>query len=86
MNTTDVTKLCRPEDYQSLGRQHLFPSPTSISWFIRLNRDRLVKAGAILKVGNRMVVDPDKFDAVVLLVGRELAEESMSTAGTSVHL
>ena len=71
--STELSRLQRPADFISDGRTTVFPSPTSWQWFVRTHRHRLLAGGALLKVGNRLLVDPPKFDAVVVDVGQEQA-------------
>jgi hypothetical protein len=67
---TELGKLTTPQRYQ-VTREHLFPSGTSLQWFIRSNRDRLIGAGALYQIAGRNLLHCDKFDAVVLDVGAE---------------
>jgi hypothetical protein len=67
---TELGKLTTPARYQA-ERETCFPSGTSLQWFIRTNRDKLVEGGALVQIAGRLLVHPDKFDAVALAVGRE---------------
>jgi len=67
-----LQQLLLPHRYQ-MSRETVFPSPTSLSWFMRQNRERLTKAGALLQVGGRNLIDEARFDEVVVEVGRERA-------------
>jgi hypothetical protein len=69
----DLNRLLLPADYAS-ERAQLFPSEPSVRWFIRTNRKRLLNAGALLRIGGRLMIDPNPFDQVVNQVGREIAE------------
>lgn len=66
----DLAGLRTPEDYREQGRAHLFPSDTSLRWFIKRNRSRLIAADAVLMVAGRLMVAPAMFDVVVADVGR----------------
>lgn len=48
---------------------HLFPSLDSIRWFVRRNRAVLQQHHVLLEIAGRTYVDPDKFAAVVLVIG-----------------
>lgn len=69
----EISCLRTPEDYRSSGRAHLFPSETSLRWFLRAHRDRLVQAGALSRIAGRLWINPVAFDEVVADVGRERA-------------
>lgn len=63
-----------PPQYRASGREHIFPSPGSLDWFIRRERERLVKAGALRLIAGRWMVVPSAFDRVVLDVSLEGAQ------------
>lgn len=69
---TYIHALVTPPTYQS-ARAHLFPSMGSFVWFLRRNRSALNKAGAVLVVAGRILVDQEKIDALVLQVGAQAA-------------
>lgn len=75
--TDTITSLASPVDYQA-SRKQLFPTPTSLAWFMRQHRQELVKAGALLIVAGRKVLDPVKTDGVVVAVGRRAARKVAS--------
>lgn len=50
-------------------REHIFPSQTSLRWFIRKNRASLVERLALLRLAGRLVVNPTVFDEVVMTTG-----------------
>ena len=64
-----LSRLVTPEVYQA-ERTNLFPSPSSVRWFVRTHRKELVDANALLRINGRHVVDPDAFDRVTLEAGR----------------
>ena len=70
-----VAALQAPADYRN-PREHLFPSQGSLDWFIRRERDRLVKAGALRLIAGRWMVAPEAFDLVVLEVGQQDAQRA----------
>ncbi|MDP2007843.1 MAG: hypothetical protein Q8K45_19395 [Rubrivivax sp.] len=71
-----LSALVAPRDYQA-QRQNLFPSPTSLEWYARQNRDRLIDAGALLMHSGRWYVHAEKFDACVFAVGAERAKRQL---------
>lgn len=71
-----LSELQPPPQYRASGREHIFPSPGSLDWFIRRERERLVKAGALRLIAGRWMVVPSAFDRVVLEVGLQAAQGS----------
>jgi hypothetical protein len=67
---TGLQKLKLPHKYQA-PREDIFPSAHSLAWYIRQNRARLVSAGALVHVAGRNLIHEEKFDAMVLELGRE---------------
>lgn len=67
-----VEQFCHLDAYQG-SRGHLFPSIESLRWFVRVNRQNLVQAGALLMIAGRWMVDPARFDAEVVRVGQRAA-------------
>jgi len=72
--TINLTQLKTPKDYISDGRTHVFPSETSIKWFIRNNKIKLLETGAVLKLAGRTLIDMDRFDKVVCEIGIQTAK------------
>lgn len=54
-------------------RAHIFPSPTSLDWFLRKHRAGLVRSGGLLMLGGRWLAMPSQFDSYVLALGEEEA-------------
>ncbi|MFL6694246.1 MAG: hypothetical protein ACJ8GO_14950, partial [Ramlibacter sp.] len=54
-------------------REHVFPSKTSLIWFLRQHKAALVDARALLMLSGRWFVDPEKFDEYVLAEGTRAA-------------
>jgi hypothetical protein len=67
-----LAELVSREDYQ-LANAHLFPSGPSLNWFIRRHRPELLRAGALLELAGRLVIDAQRFSEVVREVGRSAA-------------
>lgn len=56
--------------YREDGREHVFPSPTSLEWSCRKHRRALVEAGALVLVAGRRMLNPPLADAVFLAAAR----------------
>lgn len=70
-----LSSLLTPQRYQA-SREHCFPSATSLTWFIRSHRARLVRAGALVQVAGRNLVHEEKLDAEVLAIGQQSLAEA----------
>lgn len=64
-------------DYQQ-ANAHIFPTEASLRWFYRVNRDRLLGAGAVVEIARRLFVHAPKFE-------HELVEISQIQAGDGVE-
>jgi hypothetical protein len=73
--TPNLTDLQLPREYRE-PRSRVFPSESSVTWYMRTHRARLVSAGALLKIGNRTYIHPERFDRVVLEVGTAQMERA----------
>lgn len=67
-DTTLLSRLITAEEYQA-ARGHIFPSPTSLQWFMRRHRPALIEKRAILMPTGRLLVDEQQFDDAVLAIG-----------------
>ena len=74
----DLTELCTLAQYREAGRQHIFPSPTSLEWTCRRLRAELVREGALLVINGRRMIDPLVFDRVILDAARRAAQAAMA--------
>ena len=63
-------------EYQQ-HRPHLFPSPHSLTWYVRRHRDELVEDGALVLHTGRWLAVPDRFDAFVLYAGKRAAQKNL---------
>ncbi len=88
MNTTTVTrkrtrprrvtalpsleKLQQLETFQT-ANAHIFPSVPSLRWFYRQHRAELLKAGAIVELAGRLLVDAPVFAETAMVIGRRAA-------------
>jgi hypothetical protein len=70
----DLNKLKTPKDYICDGRTHIFPSESSLRWFIRKNKKKLLGTGAVLILAGRTLIDIDAFDKMVCQIGIESAK------------
>ncbi|WP_427914830.1 hypothetical protein ACPWT1_07935 [Ramlibacter sp. MMS24-I3-19] len=61
----DLSRLLLLDEYGAT-RTNVFPSKTSMTWFLRRHRSDLIASGALLMLAGRWFVHPDKFDAYVL--------------------
>lgn len=67
-----VNALLPLSDYHA-ARSHVFPSDTSLDWYLRKHRSALIEAGALLMVAGRWLVQPSTFDTYVLERGTQAA-------------
>lgn len=72
---TQLSKLITPNAYQS-ARGHVFPSATSLQWFMRRNRERLITSRALLMVAGRLLIDEGPFDCAVIEIGHANVAEA----------
>ena len=54
-------------------REHIFPSDSSLDWFIRTNRGKLNEAHALLMLNGRIMIDHDAFDAALMKIAQAAA-------------
>ena len=76
--TTELNKLKTPKDYISDGRTHIFPSESSLQWFIRKNKNLLIQSSALLCPTGRTLIDATHFDEVVYTVGTNALKQDSS--------
>jgi hypothetical protein len=65
VSNVDVMKLLLLANYRE-QREHVFPSKSSLDWFLRKHRAALVRAGALLLLTGRWFVDAPRFDAYLV--------------------
>lgn len=73
----ETIDLVQPDEYVE-KRPQLFPSRDSFNWFVRKNRDELVKGGAMIRPTGRWLINPTAFDDVILAIGARRAGEWVS--------
>lgn len=74
MHTLNAAGLLPLEEYQGT-RRAVFPTMNSLAWFIRQHRSELLDSGAIVSPTGRKLIEPERFDAVVLAIGKRRAVE-----------
>jgi hypothetical protein len=79
---TQLPNLVTLAQYRE-ARQQIFPSDTSLDWFLRKHRPYLVAVGGLLMIAGRWLVSPMEFDAYVLANGRSTAQARTSAAPMS---
>lgn len=60
--------LATKDEYRA-GREKFFPSATSLDWALRRCAAQLKAAGAIVDLGHRRFIRPERADAVFLEAG-----------------
>jgi len=74
---TDEVRTVTPEEQQKRNPA-MFPSISSIQWFMRAHREELAAKGAVISpTGRKLLVQP-VFDQVVIEIGRRLQVEKVS--------
>ncbi|WBY02758.1 hypothetical protein PE066_04260 [Ramlibacter tataouinensis] len=71
-----------PFDAYREMRLEVFPSRTSLEWFTRRNRDKLIEKGALFLIAGRKLVQPERYDEVVRAEGQRAAEARHPRAGS----
>ncbi len=66
---------------QTPDGKRLFPGLESLRWFIRENRDRLIQAGALLKIRGQWHLVRPEFDDAVIRTMREKAMLALRDPG-----
>jgi hypothetical protein len=56
------------------GREAFYPTEGALRWIIRQHRADLVAAGALAMPGQKLLIEPAKFDAAVLAIAQRRAE------------
>ena len=70
---TPLQKLLTMPEYRA-QRAHVFKSDESLRWFLRQHRNTLTSAGAVVQLGRRCMVEPDRFDVAAFEIGRRTAQ------------
>lgn len=71
--STPLNRLRPLQQYQQ-ERAHIFPSVDSLRWAVRMNRGALESKGALVKLADRLLVDPERADQVFVAIGRRNAK------------
>lgn len=64
-----IAALVTPAVYRS-KRENVYPSVGSLQWYMRVHRRRLVEAGALYLIAGKTLIEPRRFDRVVMEDGR----------------
>lgn len=64
------------DEYRNTGRSHIFPSLSSLQWFIRKNKPFLIKNSALLMPAGRVLINEECFDHAVMEIGKIHIENS----------
>lgn len=75
--------LHRPEAVQ-VANSHIFPSLSSLTWFLRVNRAELLEAGAIVELAGRTLLRGSAFIAKALDIGARRAAARTARDATSL--
>jgi len=70
-----LRRLVPLAQYQE-SRASFFPSLESARWAVRQQRPALVEAGALVKIADRLFLDPTRADRVFVDAGKESAARS----------
>lgn len=76
---TAVADLATREAYRS-ARSHIFPSEGSFEWHLRQNRQRLIRAGALVLIAGRWHINPPAYDGVLIEDGTRAAQQRLQVA------
>lgn len=64
--------------------QALFPSKSSLAWYIRLHRDELIQDGVMFKLRNVWQIDSSRFEDWVVAEGLRNTTSQYLNAGRSL--
>ena len=83
MNTQATPKTLQSvenlQDFvKSADGQRFFCSLESLRWFLRINRESLIKAGALIKISRQVMIVRPEFDDAVIRLMREKALASLT--------
>lgn len=75
MNLTELPPLDEYVELQDLlgSVRPAFPTEDSVRWFVRRNRDALVKRGALIIITGRMRYHPARFAQAAVEIGQKAA-------------
>lgn len=54
-------------------QSRIYPSDEALRWQLRQHRPQFVEANALARIGRRLFVHPERFDAVMLDLGKKAA-------------
>jgi hypothetical protein len=79
LNTGPLASLVPLAEYGE-ARHQVFPSASSMAWFVRQHKSELVERGAILMIAGRWFVEPSVFDAYIVEHGKTAARAALIRA------
>lgn len=65
--------MMETEEWREQFASHVFRTKDSMKYFLRTHRDELIEAGALVAPAGRLMVHPQRFEAVVQQIGQRLA-------------
>jgi len=69
-----LDRLVTPDEYQA-RRSRIFPSQTSLRWYLRVHRTSLIERGALIRIAGRLMLDSPALDRAVI----EIAASASAT-------
>lgn len=72
MTATPLQNLMTMPEYRA-QRAHVFRSDESLRWAVRQHGDELISRGALVLIGRQKMVEPERFDSVMMDIGGRLA-------------
>lgn len=79
MKRHSLSDLMLPADYQR-GRETVFPSEASVLWQLRQNRVAVVKAGAMVRLSGRCLINAPAMDRFMERLGAAAAKADLAKA------
>lgn len=75
-HTADLPPLGEYVDLNDLlpQVQHTFPTIDSVRWFVRVHREQLARAGAVIAITGRLRFHPERFQQLAVEIGRQAVE------------
>jgi hypothetical protein len=74
--STLVGTLVPLADFQAANAV-IFPSETSLRWFLRVNRRELVELDAVTQIAGRLLIHPENFAKAATAIGRRQLERQI---------
>ena len=81
---SELQDFKRLEEYRK-GREHVFASSHSLTWFVRHNRAQLIDAGALVQLTGQWHARSSVFDQYVLEAGQRAARHQLQQPNGGVR-